>query len=341
MLDKSHCNCYSLSPSKISLGFWYSFNHCQSNFDGYKLLFYALKEGINSFDLANVYGKYLGEAEYLFGQIMHRYFKQERKSLIITTKGGYGDFYYQNENCGLSAFKKKNLDNSKKSLIESLNQSLKRLKMDYVDIFYTHAPDYYLPLENLVDTFKTIIDSGKALYIGLSRYNAETTDQIYKICKKRNIPLIAHQFRYSLIYREAEKKLIPCLNKNQLISFAFSPFAQGLLTHRYLDGIPSTSRVKYHLKENKSENITNTDDINEKYYKMINQLKKIADGRKQTISQLVLSWLVSKSHIHSIIMGVSSTKQLKENMNVFKQAPLLEKEITKLEMLIEAFKNRY
>ncbi len=281
----------------ISLGLWHNFGGKVPLSNIKKILFYAFDRGITHFDLANNYGPPYGSTESNFGKIISKDLKKYRDELIISSKAGYDMWEGPYGEWG-----------SKKHIIASCDQSLKRMKVDYFDIFYSHRFDPNTPLEETADALESIYKSGKALYVGISSYSSKKTNQIYKILKSRNIKLFIHQPSYSLINRWIEKDLTKTIRKLKIGCIAFSPLAQGMLSDKYLKKIPKVSRAS---------DITSYLDkslITKKNLKIVSDLNKIAIKRGQSLSQMAISWVLSNNYVTSALIGVRSLNQLKENL---------------------------
>ncbi len=281
----------------ISLGLWHNFGGNQLTSEAKKMLFYSFDSGITHFDLANNYGPPAGSAEANFGKILSKEFKRFRDELIISSKAGYDMWEGPYGEWG-----------SKKYIIASCDQSLKRMGLDYVDIFYSHRFDPNTPLEETADALELIYRSGKALYIGISSYSSKKTIEMFNILKKRNIKIFIHQPSYSLINRWFEKDLDKNLIKLGIGTIAFSPLAQGMLSDKYLKGIPKASRAS------DPKSALDKNFINKKNLKIISDLNQIAKKRGQTLSQMALAWVLNNKAVTTALIGASSVKQIKENI---------------------------
>ncbi len=281
----------------ISLGLWHNFGGKQLTSEAKKMLFYSFDSGITHFDLANNYGPPAGSAEANFGKILSKEFKRYRDELIISSKAGYDMWEGPYGEWG-----------SKKYIIASCDQSLKRMGLDYVDIFYSHRFDPNTPLEETADALELIYRSGKALYIGISSYSSKKTIEMFNILKKRNIKIFIHQPSYSLINRWFEKDLDKNLIKLGIGTIAFSPLAQGMLSNKYLKGIPKASRAS------DPKSALDKNFINKKNLKIISDLNQIAKKRGQTLSQMALAWVLNNKAVTTALIGASSVKQIKENI---------------------------
>jgi L-glyceraldehyde 3-phosphate reductase len=302
-----------LTLPAVSLGLWNNFGTDRALDTQRAILRRAFDLGVTHFDLANNYGPPAGAAESNFGRIFAEDFRPYRDELIISSKAGYdmwsgpyGDF------------------GSRKYLLSSLDQSLSRLGLDYVDIFYSHRPDPETPIEETMGALATAVTSGKALYVGISNYNPEQTLAAHKALAEHRIPLLIHQPRYNMFDRHIENGLFPVLDQLGMGSIVFSPLAQGLLTDRYLAGIPADSRAaegRWMTEKN----------IDETYLERARALNEIARGRGQSLAQLALSWVLRQPQVTSALIGASSVAQLEDNLGVLSAAALSADEIAAIE----------
>lgn len=294
----SRCGNSGLMLPQVSLGLWHNFGS-NGNFDNMTEMCYtAFDNGITHFDLANNYGPVAGAAEENFGRILKRGLDAYRDEIIISTKAGYGMWQGPYGDGG-----------SKKYLVASLNQSLKRMGLDYVDIFYHHRPDPNTPLEETVRALDGIVKSGKALYIGISNYNREQTMEAVKLFNEYGTPFIINQRRYSIFDRTIENDgLKDYAASNGIGVITFCPLEQGVLTDRYINGIPEDSRVRTDgrfLKENA---------ITEEKINRVKALRGIAAKRGQTLAQMALSWILRDGDITSVLVGASRPSQILDNI---------------------------
>lgn len=280
----------------LSLGMWHNFGDEAVYSNCREMLLGAFDLGITHFDLANNYGPAPGSAEETFGKIITNELASYRDEIVVSTKAGYYMWPGPYGEWG-----------SKKNLIASLDQSLKRMNLDYVDIFYHHRPDPDTPLEETMDALAQIVRSGKALYVGISNYNAEDTDRACKILADMGIHCLIHQMKMSMLDLSNEP-VLDALEKHGVGGIAFSPLAQGILTGKYIGGIPSDSRANGHSVFLNKDNIT--PDVIEKTSK----LKKIADERGQSLSQMALSWVLARKQMASVIIGARNLDQIKDNV---------------------------
>ena len=301
----------------ISLGLWHNFGN-EDDFDNAaEILRYAFDNGITHFDLANNYGPPYGSAEKNFGKIFKRDFKKYRDELIISTKAGWDMWPGPYGNFG-----------SKKYLISSLNQSLKRMKLDYVDIFYHHRPDPHTPLEETMHALDQIVREGKALYVGVSQYNTTQTKKAAKILKSLGTPFLIHQPRYNMIDRWIEDSLIGALDSLGVGSIVFSPLEQGILTSKYINGIPKKSRAA------KQGSYLDSADIKPELIEKIKKLHDIAENRAQSLAQMAIAWLLKDHRITSVLVGVSKVAQLKDNIKAITNTSFTDKELIEIDDII-------
>jgi L-glyceraldehyde 3-phosphate reductase len=293
----------------ISLGLWHNFGFVDNFQNSRDVLRCAFDLGITHFDLANNYGPPPGSAEENFGKILNVDFKAYRDELFIATKAGYGMWQGPYGDFG-----------SRKYLISSLDQSLKRMKLDYVDIFYHHRPDPDTPLEETMGALADIVRQGKALYVGISNYGAEDTQKASVLLKNLNVPFILHQARYSMFDRWVEDGLLNTLEKNDVGCIAFSPLAQGMLTDKYLKGIPKNSRAGGDSMFLNADTVYST-------IEKVQLLDAIAQKRGQKLSQMAISWILRQPQVASVLIGASSTNQLLENMKSLEKLDFTEEEL--------------
>jgi L-glyceraldehyde 3-phosphate reductase len=298
----------------LSLGLWHNFGGVDSFENSQNIIRRAFDLGITHFDLANNYGPPPGSAEETFGKIIISDLKQYRDELMISTKAGYYMWPGPYGEWG-----------SKKYLVSSIDQSLKRMKLDYVDIFYSHRPDPNTPLEETMSALDLIVRQGKALYAGISNYSAEQTEIAVKILKSLGTPCLIHQAKYSMFERWVEKGLINVLEKSGTGFIAFSPLAQGLLTNRYLDGIPEGSRAS------KAHGFLRPTEITDEKINKVRSLNELAKKREQTLAQMAIAWLLKDSRLTSVLIGVSSIEQLEDCILGLKNLEFTNNELEKIE----------
>ena len=288
------CGKSGLDLPQITLGLWHNFGGKNINLESKKMIFRAFDRGVTHFDLANNYGPPPGSAEANFGKILSKELKKYRDEIIISSKAGYDMWPGPYGEWG-----------SKKYITASLDQSLKRMNLEYVDIFYSHRFDPKTPLEETADALLRAVQQGKALYIGISSYSSRQTIKMYKLLKERGITCLIHQPSYSMINRWIEKDLLKTLNKLGMGCIAFSPLAQGMLSEKYINKIPKISRAN-------EDSSLSPKLITKSYKEKIINLKKIADKRNQTISQMALSWVLRHKEVTSALIGARTLKQLDE-----------------------------
>jgi len=294
----NRCGNSGIKLPAVSLGLWHNFGSVDVFENGRAIVRKAFDLGITHFDLANNYGPSAGSAEVNFGNILKADLAAYRDELIISTKAGYGMWPGPYGDFG-----------SKKYLVASLDQSLKRMGLDYVDIFYHHRWDPETPLEETMGALETIYKQGKALYVGVSNYTAVQTKKAVMILKDKGIPLLINQPRYSMLDRWVETDgLLEVLGNNGVGAIAFSPLAQGLLTDRYLKGIPQDSRAA------KPNSFLNPNNITPDLLKKLSALNDIAQKRGQSLAQMAISWLLKDKRVTSVLIGASSVPQLENNV---------------------------
>ena len=297
----------------ISLGLWHNFGGVDTLDNSMKKIHYAFDNGITHFDLANNYGPPYGSAEETFGIIMKNSLKPYRDELFISTKAGHDMWDGPYGEWG-----------SRKHLVSSLDQSLKRMNLDYVDIFYSHRYDPNTPLEETLQALTDIVRAGKALYVGISKYPAEAAKFAYNYLKDNKTPCLLYQGKYNLFDREPDKEgILEDCEKNGVGFIAFSPLAQGLLTNRYLTGIPEDSRIGRggYLKK---ESLTS------ETLEKIKRLNKVAEERGQTLAQMAVGWLLKDKRVTSVIVGASSVNQLSDNIKAVNNTYFTEDEIQEI-----------
>ncbi len=301
----------------ISLGLWHNFGSVDIFDNGRDIICKAFDKGITHFDLANNYGPEAGTAEENFGKILSREFRPYRDELIISSKAGYYMWPGPYGNWG-----------SKKYLVSSLDQSLKRMGLDYVDIFYHHRPDPDTPLEETMGALDLIVRQGKALYAGISNYPMDRTREAIRILNEFGTPCLIHQAKYSMFERWVEDGLLKLLEEHGIGLIAFSPLAQGLLTDKYLKGIPEGSRASKSHGFLKKENITET------VVQKIGLLNKIAQNRRQSLAQMALSWLLNDKKVTSVLIGASSVSQLEDNIKAHEKTEFTMDELDEIEKIL-------
>ncbi len=282
-----------------------------------KMLFSAFDAGITHFDLANNYGPPPGSAEENFGKILKQDFRDYRDELIISTKAGYLMWPGPYGEWG-----------SKKYLLASLDQSLKRMQLEYVDIFYSHRPDPDTPLEETMMALDQAVRSGKALYAGISNYNPDQTIEASRILRELGTPCLIHQPKYSMFERWVEKGLLDVLEKEGIGCIAFSPLAQGLLTDKYIKGIPEDSRAA------KPHGFLKREQVTADVVKKVKQLNEIAKKRGQSLAQMALAWLLKDTRLTSVLIGARTVEQLKDNLGTLDNLEFSREELKKIETIM-------
>lgn len=281
----------------LSLGLWHNFGDVDAIANQKALLFKAFDSGITHFDLANNYGPPAGSAEKNFGRILKEELASYRDEMIISSKAGYYMWPGPYGEWG-----------SKKSLVASCDQSLKRMGLDYVDIFYHHRPDPNTPLEETAQALDLLVKQGKALYVGISNYSAAETRKMTAILKEQKTPFIIHQQRYSLLERAPEEELYEVLAQEQIGAITFSPLAQGLLTDRYLNGIPQDSRAA-----SQNSPFLSAERV-EETLALVKQLNDLAQNRGQSLAEMAIAWILQQEVVSSVLIGASKVSQLDANL---------------------------
>ena len=315
IMEYNRCGRSGLLLPKISLGLWHNFGDASDYENMRQLCFTAFDNGITQFDLANNYGPAYGSAEKNFGRILKEDLMPYRDELIITTKAGFDMWEGPYGNWG-----------SRKYLLASLDQSLKRMGLDYVDIFYHHRMDLETPLEETMGALATAVCQGKALYVGLSNYDGETLEQAAAIPKDLKCPFVINQNCYSIFDRTVEKNGLKDMTgnlKKGLITF--SPLAQGQLTDRYLNGIPEDSRIRKDGRFLKESILT------AERMEQIRKLNELAAQRGEKLADMALAWLLQKKEVTSVLIGASKTQQILDNIKAIHSAPFTEEELQKID----------
>ncbi|MDI9867239.1 L-glyceraldehyde 3-phosphate reductase [Flectobacillus sp. DC10W] len=312
------CGRSGLQLPVLSLGLWHNFGGVDT-FENYRAILHtAFDQGVTHFDLANNYGPPPGSAEENFGTILKKDFLPYRDELIISTKAGYTMWPGPYGDWG-----------SKKYLVASLDQSLKRMGLEYVDIFYHHRPDPNTPLEETMAALDLIVRQGKALYVGVSNYKAEETAQASAILKKLGTPCVIHQPKYSMFERWVEGGLLDTLEKEGIGCIPFSPLAQGLLTNKYLQGVPEDSRAA------KPHGFLKTAMITPEKLEQIQQLNTLAQERGQSLAQMALSWILKDPRVTSVLVGASRPVQLLDSLECLKNTNFSAEELEKIETILK------
>ena len=314
----NRCGRSGLLLPALSIGLWHNFGGVDVFEVGRSIIRRAFEKGITHFDLANNYGPPPGSAEENFGTILKKDFPGYlRDHITITTKAGYTMWDGPYGDWG-----------SRKYLISSLDQSLKRMQLDYVDIFYSHRPDPETPVEETMMALDHVVRQGKALYAGISNYNAEQTQKAVSILKSLGTPCLIHQPKYSMFERTPENGLLDVLEKNGVGCIPFSPLAQGMLTDRYLKGIPPDSRAA------KEHGFLKTNDITANKLERIKKLNDLAVNRGQSLSQMAIAWLMKKPVVTSVLIGVSSVEQLDSNLGTLDNISFTKEELDQIEKIL-------
>lgn len=311
------CGNSGLKLSAFSLGLWHNFGY-NSNFENSRnLIKTAFDNGITHFDLANNYGPPPGSSEECLGRILKLDFKDYRDEMIISSKAGYTMWDGPYGDWG-----------SKKYLVSSLDQSLKRMDLEYVDIFYHHRPDPETPLEETMAALSLMVQQGKALYVGLSNYRPEEAEKAIKLLKEMGTPCLIHQPKYSMFERWVEDGLLDLLGKEQVGCIPFSPLAQGLLTDKYLNGIPSDSRVAT------SGQFLNADHITPERVGKIKLLNAMAQERGQKLAQMALAWILRDQRVTTVLIGSSKPEQILDSIKALDNINFTTEELNKIDKIL-------
>jgi L-glyceraldehyde 3-phosphate reductase len=317
-MNYRRCGKSGIRLPEISLGLWHNFGSVDIFENFRKILWRAFDAGITHFDLANNYGPLPGSAEENFGIILKKDFSNLRDEMIISTKAGwemwpgpYGDF------------------GSRKYLLSSLDQSLKRMNLEYVDIFYSHRPDPDTPLEETMGALASAVHQGKALYAGISSYPADLTRKAAEILKDMHVNCLIHQPKYSMFNRWVENGLLEVLEEKGIGCIPFSPLEQGLLTDKYLKGIPVDSRAY------KPHGFLKIEDVTEQRISKAKRLNEIAAERNQSLAQMAVAWLLKDPRVTSVLIGVSKVEQLDDNLKTLNNLNFSEEELRKIEFILK------
>ena len=318
-MEYRRCGRSGLLLPAVSLGLWHNFGHVDVLENMRKILHLAFDSGITHFDLANNYGPPPGSAEENFGLILRQDFQRYRDQMIISTKAGYYMWEGPYGEWG-----------SKKYLVSSLDQSLQRMGLDYVDIFYHHRPDPNTPLEETMAALDLIVRQGKALYVGISNYQAEEAARALSILRGLGTPCLIHQPKYSMFERWVEGGLLDLLEKEGVGCIPFSPLAQGLLTDKYLKGIPEDSRAA------KPTGFLKKDQVTPEIQDKIRRLNELAIRRDQTLAQMALAWILKDKRITSVLIGVSKPEQVTDSLQCFKNTWFSTEELQAIESILRS-----
>ena len=307
------CGKSGLKLPRLSLGLWHNFGDVDDATEALNMLKYAFDKGITHFDLANNYGTPFGSAEKNFGKMLKNNFGSYRDEMIISSKAGhemwtgpYGD------------------GGSRKYLMASLDQSLSRMKLDYVDIFYSHRYDENTPLEETMGALSDMVKQGKALYVGISKYPEDKAREAYRILRENGTPCLIYQGRYSILSREIETEVLPLAAEEGVGFIGFSPLAQGMLSDKYLNGIPEHSRAAL------SHGFLQKSQITPELVERLVKLNDIAQQRGQTLAQMALAWCFHKPQVNSVIVGTSSVKQLQDNFAALENTHFSDEELWRI-----------
>jgi L-glyceraldehyde 3-phosphate reductase len=307
------CGQSGLNLPLISLGLWQNFGGADVFETGRAMIRRAFDRGVTHFDLANNYGPPYGSAEENFGEILRKDFARLRNELVISTKAGW-DMWPGPYGIG----------GSRKYLLASLDESLKRMGLEYVDIFYSHRPSMDVPLEETMGALAHAVHQGKALYVGISSYSPERTREAAKILKSMGVPLLIHQPSYSMLNRWVEEGLLETLDELGVGCIAFSPLAQGLLTSKYLNGVPKNSRVT-------AEDSFQKEFLSEENLQRVRALNEIARGRGQTLAQMAIAWVLRDSRVTTALIGARNVEQLDDSLNAVKKLKFTDAELKEID----------
>ncbi|MGM9804365.1 MAG: aldo/keto reductase [Muribaculaceae bacterium] len=316
MMNYRTCGRSGIRLPELSLGFWWNFGGVNVYEDSLAKMTYAFDHGITCFDLANNYGPPFGSAEETFGRMYSDNFRSHRHEMIITTKAGYhmweGPY---------------GANSSRKMLITSLNESLQRMRLDYVDIFYSHRYDGFTPVEETMQALVDIVRSGKALYVGLSNYPIDVLAQSVAYLKARDVNPLIYQGKYNMLVRDAEQRHLEWCKEQGMGFTAFSPLAQGMLTGKYLAGIPADSRAAlgHHL---------NPSQITPEVLQQLQALNSVAERRGQTLAQMATAWLLRRTDVTSVIIGPRTVEQMKDTLCALRSSAFSPQEISEIDKIL-------
>lgn len=318
-MEYRRCGNSGLKLPAVSLGLWHNFGHIDQLENARNILRVAFDNGITHFDLANNYGPPPGSAEENFGKIFKDDFTSYRDELIISSKAGWGMWPGPYGDWG-----------SKKYLTASLDQSLKRMGLDYVDIFYHHRPDPETPLEETMDTLDLMVRQGKALYVGISSYQPAEAAKAFAILRELGTPCLIHQPKYSMFDRWVEDGLLDVLEKNEVGCISFSPLAQGLLSNKYLKGIPEGSRAASHRGNGAIEE----DQVSDEKINKVRALNVLAEERGQNLAQMALAWILKDPRISSVLIGVSKPEQVLDSIRCLDNYSFTDEELKRINNIL-------
>jgi L-glyceraldehyde 3-phosphate reductase len=313
------CGKSGIQLPAISLGLWHNFGGVDAFENGRAMVRRAFDLGVTHFDLANNYGPPPGSAESNFGEILRLDLKPYRDEIVVSTKAGYDMWPGPYGNWG-----------SRKYLLASLDQSLKRMGLEYVDIFYSHRPDPQTPVEETMSALDQAVRSGKALYAGISNYSPSQTSAAAKILRELGTACLIHQPKYSMLDRTMEDKLLDVLNEHGIGSIAFCPLAQGLLTGRYLEGIPADSRAS------KPHGFLKKHDIDDRRVAQIRALNEIAKERGQSLAQMALAWVLREGRVTSALIGASRVEQIEQNVAALHHLAFSSDELARIDAILRS-----
>ena len=317
-MNYRRCGKSGIRLPEISLGLWHNFGSVDIFENFRKILWRAFDSGITHFDLANNYGPVPGSAEENFGIILKKDFSSLRDEMIISTKAGWDMWPGPYGNFG-----------SRKYLLASLDQSLRRMNLDYVDIFYSHRPDPDTPLEETMGALAHAVHQGKALYAGISSYPADLTRKAVEILKEMHVNCLIHQPKYSMFNRWVEEGLLDVLGEKGIGCIPFSPLEQGLLTDKYLKGIPAGSRAS------KPHGFLKIEDVTKERISKAKRLNEIASKRNQSLAQMAIAWLLKDERITSVLVGVSTVEQLDDNLRTLGNLNFSDEELKNIESILK------
>ncbi|MBE7177588.1 MAG: L-glyceraldehyde 3-phosphate reductase [Mucilaginibacter polytrichastri] len=318
-MEYRRCGRSGIKLPALSLGLWHNFGGVDVRENYRKILHVAFDAGVTHFDLANNYGPPPGSAEENFGDILHNDFRNHRDEMIISSKAGYTMWDGPYGDWG-----------SKKYLVSSLDQSLKRMRLDYVDIFYHHRPDPETPLEETMSALSLIVKQGKALYAGISNYPAEEAARAIKMLAGMGTPCLIHQPKYSMFERWVEDGLLDVLEREGVGCIPFSPLAQGLLTDKYLKGIPEDSRAA------KASGFLKKDEVTDARIAQIRALNDLSANRNQTLAQMALAWLLKDQRVTSVLVGASRAEQLTDSLRALNNIRFERDELDGIEKILNS-----
>jgi len=322
-MEYRRCGNSGLKLPAISLGLWHNFGHIDVLENARNILRLAFDSGITHFDLANNYGPPTGSAEENFGKIFKDDFIPYRDELVISTKAGWGMWPGPYGDWG-----------SKKYLVASLDQSLKRMGLEYVDIFYHHRPDPETPLEETMTALDLMVRQGKALYVGISSYKPKEAAEAIAILKQLGTPCLIHQPKYSMFERWVEDGLLDVLEKAKVGCIPFSPLAQGLLTNKYLKGIPAGSRASSH----RGNGAIDEDQVSDEKISKVRQLNVLAEERGQNLAQMALAWILKDKRVTSVLIGVSRPDQVTDSIRCLENYSFTSEELNRIEAILNTSK---